>query len=176
MRIAGGILLIISFLINLVMGGCATMAGAGGSAVQDAAAKEGVNLSTTGLADKVKEEAKKAGGEITMNEDAKKAFEALESIASPTMYLVFGILMIVSAILQLIGAIFLFTNKQKMMILIFMIVGIGVAVWGMFGGFLGFGWVSYPTLIACILGLIASFGVGGAAPAAPPAEAPPAEG
>ncbi len=157
MRIAAGVLLIIAAIMNIFAGagyvlggGLASVAGEVGDQLAKEVAKEGA---------------------VTAD-DAAKASEALATVKGAGMgLLVFGLFLWVLFILQIVGAVFLFISKGKMLIFIVAALSIIAEIGGVV--IVAFGWTNLFGLVGGVLAFIGAMGIGKAIAAPPAAPAAP---
>ncbi len=162
MRIAAGVLLIIAAIFNVIAGATHGIIGAAGEMVGEAVEESGALKAVT---DEVAKEDTKAAAEVS------KTAANLTEGATGVKY--FGFFLLAMFVVQIIGAVMLFTGKGKL----FIFIVAGLSILAEIGGIviLSFGLSNIPGLVAGVLAFLGAMKIGEAA-AAPPAapEAPAA--
>lgn len=145
LRIAAGVILILTAVLNLIpalgylAGGA--VASAGGAAIEAAAA-----------------EAEKKGGSEMSAEDKAKLAEATKAIEGGGGGLMgYGILVLLSVVTDIVGAVFLFTQKKAKFVMVAGGIAILVEVVGA-AAFTGFGIFKLVGIIGGVLALLAAKG------------------
>ncbi|MFN3197120.1 MAG: hypothetical protein ACE366_01710 [Bradymonadia bacterium] len=155
MRIAAGVLIIITAIFNLIGGLGYGAVGAGGAAVNSAA--ESGTISATNP-----DGSKKTAEQIKAEEETLKA--AASATENAGLLGIFGIFLMIVGGLQIAGGVMLFMQKAANFVLIIAALGIIGELGGIF--LTTFGIMNIVGLVACALALVASRSYAGGAAAA----------